>query len=386
MRKPIRSAVTRLVIVGVMATGCYWLWEHADQLPLIGAFLGSSEPPSAGQSARPPTPVDVAIARKGSVTVILEAIGTALANEAVMITSEVTGVIQDIRFEEGETVKKGSVLVNLESGVQRAEMEVRLAEVQMHEAQLENIQHLYNRALRLSETKNIPVARVEELLTELKAARARVHSSEANLQVAREQLVKRRVVAPFPGRIGIRRVSPGALIVPNDPIVTLDDISIVKLDFQIPERNLSDIEVGQEITARTDAFPDRVFFGSVSSVDTRVDRVTRAVSVRALIPNDDRALKPGMFLLVELGVDERLNTVLIPEQAVVSDGTSNYVYVVIDGQAIRRLIAIGERTPGEVEILDGVIPGEAVIVGGVQKVRDGAKVAPRQADHAAVNG
>jgi len=93
-----------------------------------------------------------------------------------------------------------------------------------------------------------------------------------------------------------------------------------------------------------------------------------------------------MFLLVELGVDERLNTVLIPEQAVVSDGTSNYVYVVIDGQAIRRLIAIGERMPGEVEILDGVIPGEAVIVGGVQKVRDGAKVAPRQADHAVVNG
>jgi membrane fusion protein (multidrug efflux system) len=192
-------------------------------------------------------------------------------------------------------------------------------------------------------------------------------------------------VAPFPGRIGIRRVSPGALIVPNDPIVTLDDISIVKLDFQIPERNLSDIEVGQEITARTDAFPDRVFFGSVSLVDTRVDRVTRAVSARALIPNDDRALKPGMFLLVELGVDERLNTVLIPEQAVVSDGTSNYVYVVIDGQAIRRPITIGERMPGEVEILDGVISGEAVIVGGVQKVRDGAKVAPRQADHAAVN-
>ena len=386
MRKSIRSAVTQFVVIGVMAAGGYGLWKHADQLPLIGAFLGPSEPQSTGQSTRPPTPVDVAIARKDSVTVTLEAIGTALANEAVTITSEVTGVIQQIRFEEGETVKKGSVLVNLESGVQRAEMEVRVAEVQVHEAQLENIQHLYNRALRLSETQNIPVARVEELLAELKAAQAIVKSSEANLRVAREQLVKRRIVAPFAGSIGLRRVSPGALIVPNDPIVTLDDISIVKLDFQIPERNLSNIEVGQEITARTDAFPDRVFFGNVSSVDTRVDRITRAVGARALITNDDRALKPGMFLLVELGVAERSNAVLIPEQAVVSDGTSNYVYVVIDGQAIRRPIAIGERMPGEVEILDGVISGEAVIVGGVQKVRDGAKVAPRQADHAAVNG
>ena len=274
------------------------------------------------------------------------------------------------------------MLVNLESGVQLAEVEVRIAEIRVREAQSQNVQQLYDRAIRLSATKNIPEARVEELAAELKAAEAVVQSGKANLRVAREHLVKRRIVAPFSGRVGIRRVSPGTLIEPNDPIVTLDDISLVKLDFQIPEGSLSNIRVGQEINASTAAFPGRVFFGTVSSVDTRVDSVTRAVDVRAVISNEDQALKPGMFLLVELGIDERADAVVIPEQAVVSDGTSSYVYVVVNGEAIRRPIVVGERMPGEVEIMEGVASGEAVIIGGVQKVRDGAKVKPRQMEQA----
>ncbi len=387
MKTSIRLYGYQLVIVAIVTSGGYWLWQNRDQVPLVGAYLGSADKQeAAAKSARPPTPVDVAIARNGPVIVVLEAIGTAQANEAVTITSEVTGLIQRIRFEEGAKVKKGEALVNIESGVQRAEVAVRTAEIEVRKAQLENIQQLYDRALRLSETKNIPEARVEELAAELKAAKALVHSSEAVLQVARQQLVKRLVVAPFSGQLGIRRVSPGTLIEPNDPIITLDDVSVVKLDFQIPERNLSNVRVGQEITARTDAFPDRIFFGTVVSIDTRVDSVTRAVGVRAAISNHDGALKPGIFLLVELGIDERSDAVLIPEQAVVSDGTANYVYVVTDGEAIRRPIVLGERLPGEVEILEGVTSGEAVIIGGVQKVRDGAKVKPRQVDRAAATG
>ena len=224
MGKTIRSAVIQIVIVAFVASGGYWFWKHGDQLPLIGTYLGAVDTQAGTKNTRPPTPVDVAIARNGPVAVILEAIGTALANEAVTITSEVTGVIQRVRFEEGALVEKGAVLVNLESGIQLAELEVCAAEVQVRKAQLENIQQLYDRALRLSETKNIPEARVEELSAELKAAKAVVQSSEAVLRVARERLVKRRVVAPFSGRVGIRQVSPGALIEPNDPIVTLDDI------------------------------------------------------------------------------------------------------------------------------------------------------------------
>jgi membrane fusion protein (multidrug efflux system) len=176
----------------------------------------------------------------------------------------------------------------------------------------------------------------------------------------------------------MRHVSPGALIEPGGPIVSLDDISVIKLDFQVPEKNLSNLRVGQEITAQSEAYPTRVFFGTVTSIDTRVDPVTRAIAARARIDNTDLALKPGMFLLVELGVSERHNAVLIPEEAVVSDGTARFVYVVVDGQAKRRSVALGQRLPGEVEVLDGVKAGEAVIVGGVQKVRDGTPVAARE--------
>ena len=202
MKTSIRLYGYQLVIVAIVTSGGYWLWQNRDQVPLVAAYLGSADKQeTSGKNTRPPTPVDVAVARNGPVIVVLEAIGTAQANEAVTITSEVTGVIQRIRFEEGAKVKKGEVLVNIESGVQRAEVEVRAAEVEVRKAQLENIEQLYGRALRLSETKNIPEARVEELSAELKAAKALVHSSEAILQVARQQLVKRRVVAPFSGLV-----------------------------------------------------------------------------------------------------------------------------------------------------------------------------------------
>lgn len=160
----------------------------------------------------------------------------------------------------------------------------------------------------------------------------------------------------------------------------MDDISLIKLDFQVPERSLSQLKVGQEITSSTEAYPGRLFFGVVRSIDSRVDPVTRAVTVRATIENPDEALKPGMFLLVELGVATRHSAVLIPEEAVVSNGTARHVFVVQDGAVRQSPVSLGQRLPGEVEVLEGVSAGEQVIVGGVQKVRDGAKVAVRQTD------
>ena len=375
MRKSVRSVILQIIVVAVLAGGGYGLWSHRDGLPLIG---NAATPDGGGKPQRPPTPVDVAVARAGTITLTLEAMGTAQANEAVILSSEVTGVIARIRFEEGQDVEKGAVLVNLDSSVQRAEVEVRLADVEVRQAQLENAQQLYDRAVRLRESRNVAAARVDELAAALKAARAAVRSAEAAVKAARARVVKRRIVAPFDGRLGMRHVSPGALIEPGGPIVSLDDISVIKLDFQVPEKNLSNLRVGQEITAQSEAYPTRVFFGTVTSIDTRVDPVTRAVAARARIDNTDLALKPGMFLLVELGVSERHNAVLIPEEAVVSDGTARFVYVVVDGQAKRRSVALGQRLPREVEVLEGVKAGEAVIVGGVQKVRDGTPVAARE--------
>ena len=378
--KSAASTVIQLVVVGAIGIGAYWAWQNRESLPFIG---GAAE--QAAAPARPPTPVDVALAREGSVVVTLEALGTARSNEAVTVMSDVMGIVSEVRFDEGTRVKAGEVLVRFDSTIASAEVAVRQAEIEVRHAQLENARQLYDRAKQLMATQNVPAARFDELAAQLKGAEAEVASAEARLQAARAALAKRQVQAPFAGRLGIRKISVGALVEPGDAIITLDDISVIKLDFQIPERNLSYIAPGQEITAHTDAYPDRVYFGQVSSVDSRVDPVTRAVAVRALIDNPDESLKPGMFLLVELGVETRNHAVIIPEEAVVADGTARFVFVVA-GDTVKQVpVDLGQRMPGEVEVLTGVEAGQKVVVGGVQKVRDGAAVAVREQATEAAN-
>jgi membrane fusion protein (multidrug efflux system) len=371
--KKLASLLTQIVVVVVLGGGAYWGWQNWDSL------FGDGADESAAGSERPPTPVDVAVAREGSVVVSLEALGTARANEAVTVTSDVMGLVVDIHFEEGQMVEKGTVLVSFDQSILSAQVAVRRAEIEVRKAELQNARQLFDRATQLLEKQNISASRHDELAANLKASRAAVKSAEAALAAIRARLAKRRVVAPFTGRLGIRNVSAGALIEPGDPIVTLDDISVIKLDFQVPERSLAQLGRGQEITAGTAAYPGRVFFGTVLSVNSRVDPVTRAVTVRATIDNPDEALKPGMFMLVELGLSTRNKAVLIPEEAVVSNGTERYVFLVEDGVVRQSPVALGQRLPSEVEVLEGVGAGDLIIVGGVQKVRDGAKVAPRAA-------
>ena len=376
MIKKLASYSAQIIVVAVLGGGAYWAWQNPESVPFFGGEEGGD---SAG-AAPPPTPVDVATAREGSVVVNLEAIGNARANEAVTVMSDVMGIIEQIHFDEGEVVEQGAVLVSFDSSILDAQVSVRRAEIEVRKAELENARQLFERAKRLLETQNVAASRYDELAANLKAAQAAVKSAQAELAAIRARLAKRQVMAPFSGRLGIRDVSAGRLIEPGDPIVTLDDISIIKLDFQVPERSLAQLEVGQEITSTTDAYLGRVFFGIVQSIDSRVDPVTRAVTVRAKIENPDEALKPGMFLLVELGVATRHRAVLIPEEAVVSNGTERYVFVVTDGAIRQSPVTLGERLPGEVEVLEGVGAGEQVVVGGVQKVRDGAAVAVRQTD------
>jgi membrane fusion protein (multidrug efflux system) len=179
--------------------------------------------------------------------------------------------------------------------------------------------------------------------------------------------------APFSGRVGLRRVSVGTLISPGDVITTLDDTSVIKLDFSVPENFLSTLREGLAVRATAPAFSGRTFTGKVASIDSRVDMNTRAVTVRALLANEDGALKAGMFLNVALANDER-ESLFIPEQALTPEAERQFVFVVADGKAQRREVRIGARRPGSVEVLAGLTAGEQVIVEGTQKVRDGVPV------------
>ena len=372
--KTIASLLMQVLIVGALGYGGWWGYQNRDSLPFVGG--GGDGGPARAE--RPPTPVDVAVARTGAVLVTLEAIGTARANEAVTVMSDEMGLITEIHFAEGERVEAGGVLVSFDRGIQQAALDVQRAEIAVREAELEYARQAYARAERLMRTQNVAEAWVDELAANLKAAQAAVKRWQAALAVSRARLAKRVVRAPFAGRLGMRNVSVGTLVEPGDAIVTLDDISVIKLDFQVPERNLAHLQPGQEIAASTEAYPGRIFFGTVFSVDSRVDPVTRAVTMRAHIDNRDEALKPGMFLLVELGIATRYEAVIIPEEAVVANGNERYVFVVEDGIVRQAAVELGQRMPGEVEVVSGVAGGDTVVIGGVQKVRDGTAVAARE--------
>ena len=196
---------------------------------------------------------------------------------------------------------------------------------------------------------------------------------------ARAKLNHTRVRAPFSGRIGLRRVSPGSFVDTDTVITTLDDVSVIKLDFSVPETFVNVVRQGMDIIAHSLVFPDRDFNGIVASIDTRLDPVSRAVEVRAVIPNDDGLLKPGMFMTVDLQRD-RGDVLMAPEQAIVPEGSRQYVFVINAGVAEKRQVRLGRRIPGYVVVSEGLSSGESVVTEGTHKVRDGSQVESLEAN------
>ena len=216
----------------------------------------------------------------------IQALGTARANESIDIQPRISSLIERIAFTEGQNVNKGDVLVELEN----REIVAGLA---LARASLSESQSLYNRSKSLASTQAISASNLEELL-------AQVRVNEAQVEAAKARLANTVIIAPFAGRVGLRRVSPGSFVNNSTIITTLDDVSVIKLDFSVPEAFLTALKDGMSIAAHSLVYPDRVFNGIVASIDTRVDPVSRAIQVRAVIPNPDDALKPGMFMSVDL--------------------------------------------------------------------------------------
>jgi membrane fusion protein, multidrug efflux system len=275
------------------------------------------------------------------------------------VSAKSSNIVTAVMFRDGERVKRGQMLVQLDNAQVRADVSAAEAAVTESESQ-------YNRSRELLSTQVLSKSSFEQLEATLKANRARLASAQARL----EDTVIR---APFSGRVGLRRVSVGTLISPGAVITTLDDTSVIKLDFSVPENFLASLREGLSVRASAPAFPGRMFAGKVASIDSRVDLATRSVTVRALLANEDGALRPGMFLNVSLANDER-QALVIPEEALTPEAERQYVFVVANGKAERREVRIGGRTPGNVEIVAGLKAGEQVIVEGTQKVRDGAPV------------
>ena len=342
------------ISIGIAVVCAAWAIYATQHRPAAAAPSGAG-----GSRASPAPQVTLATVRNERVSQKLEALGNARANESVDVSSKTSNVVMAIRFRDGERVQRGQLLVQLDDAQTRADVAAAQATLTDSESQ-------FNRSRELMQTQALSKSSYDQLEATLKANRARLQSAQARL----EDTVIR---APFSGRVGLRRVSVGTLISPGDVITTLDDTSVIKLDFSVPENFLSSLREGLTVRATAPAFPGRSFAGKVASIDSRVDMTTRSVIVRALLANEDGALKPGMFLNVSLANDER-DALVIPEEALTPEAEKQYVYVVEGGKAQRREVRIGNRRPGSVEVVAGVTAGERVIVEGTQKVRDGAAV------------
>lgn len=288
-----------------------------------------------------------------------EALGTAKANEDVIITSQYSDIIESIHFNDGDVVKKGDILVELGKAEEQAK-------VQEYQANLDESTAQLNRFRELLKNNVGSIAQRDEQLAKVQAIKAQLRSAEAIL-------ANLTIRAPFDGQLGFRQVSVGALIENGETITSLDDIETIKVDFSIPERFITTVRVGQLIAATNIAFPNVKFNGKVTSISPRVDAVTRTVQVRAVIPNTPAKLRPGMLMsiILERNIEEVLQ---LPESAIIPFEDRHFVFVVEDGSAKRVDVVIGRRKPGTVEIISGIDEGTNVVVEGALKLRDGTKV------------
>lgn len=352
---PVRNFVVGAALV-VAVTGIGWYAVSNGDAPVVKPAASGAR---GGFGAGGPVSVLVGTVAYESFAQGMEAVGSARANEAVDITAKVSNRVTAIAFREGQQVKAGDVLVEFDSEQARA----NLAEA---EAALRDSRSQFNRSRELFATKALSEAQLDQL-------QATLSMNEARVAGARSQLNDTIIRAPFPGRVGLRNVSVGSFVSPTAVITTLDDTSVIKLDFSVPEAFLAQIREGLEVRARTTAYADDVFKGKVSSIDSRLDPVSRAVLVRARIDNRDGRLKPGMLMTVNL-VRADASALLIPEQALIPQGDRKFVFVVRDDKAVQTEVATGRRRPGEVEILKGLVEGDVIVVEGTQKVRDGLPV------------
>jgi membrane fusion protein, multidrug efflux system len=347
----LKKFLAPLVLLLAAAAAVAFVYRFEPQAPEPSADNGSV------------TPVVVAEVTRERFVTTLESLGTVRSNESVDLAAKVTGRVEQLDFTDGQRVRRGDLLVRLDTAQEQAEL--REAEVRLAEQRRE-----LDRIRGLVADRALPRQRLDE-------QESRVSEAEARLEVVRARLDDRVVRAPFSGVLGLRRVSVGALVSPGTLITTLDDISVVKLDFTVPETFLPRVEPGQGITARSAAYPAEAFSGTVTSLDSRIDPGTRAGIVRAEIPNPDGRMRPGMLLTVRLSMHPA-ESLSVPEAALVPIRDEQYVFRLTDEDRVERLrIVTGRRAPGRVEVLEGLDEGTRVVVEGTNRIRVGAKVEPR---------
>lgn len=370
--------------VGVLlavAAVAYFLTNRDAGGPAVAGVKGESKGPAAAAPAKGgpggpggPTPVEVVVVQPSAVQEDLQAVGSLRSNESVVLRPEVSGRIATIGFRDGQVVKKGQLLVGLDSTLNEAEVAQYRAEYDLALSNLKRSEDLARQKFISSSAQ------------ETAASNAQV--AEARLKLAQARLSKMKIVSPFDGIVGIRGVSLGDYVKDGTDLVNVEDVRILKVDFRLPERSLAQIRAGQDVEVVADALPNERWQGQIEAINPRVDANGRSLELRGRLDNASGKLRPGMFVRVRVIVGERQG-LLVPEEAIVPQGEEFYVYKVVEGAAKRVPVKIGVRRDAKVEIVEGIAPGDQVVTAGMRLSRDGQPVrvlAPASAKGDAAKG
>ncbi len=336
------KALSAVVILAIVA---FFSWQQ---------FSGpASEEVRRG---RPAVPVTVVEVEARSFRDRIPALGTLRAWESVDITSPVAQRVTSLSFEDGDRVQEGQVLATLRQESEQAslrELSARLADARREVKRLTD----------LARKNQVAQSELDSAKTEVEVLQHQTSELEARIS-------ERTIVAPFSGVLGLREVSEGALVSAGQRLTTLDDISRMRLQFTVPARYLGILNSGMPIVATTAAF-DGEFSGELSAVGSRVDPVARAVTARAVVPNEQGLLRPGLLMEIEITGESR-EVLMVPEESLQSRAARHFVWKVEGEQALRSEVLIGSRTPGWVVIVDGVSEGEQIVRDGVIRLSGNA--------------
>jgi membrane fusion protein (multidrug efflux system) len=339
---------------------------------LLSAACSRPDPASAslhkGAAAAPPDAVEVQtfVVVAQPLQRELVAVGSLRSDESVTVASEIAGRITRVGFDEGQPVKRGALLFELDDAVYRAEVEQARANLALSQRSAARADELFAQKLIAAQDRDQTAATLQV--------------NRAALQLAEARLDKTRITAPFDGVAGLRLVSPGTYVQAGQALATVEALARMKLDFRLPELALPALAVGQPLQLEVDALPGQAFTGEVYAIDPRVADDSRSIGVRARVSNEQGRLRPGLFARVRLVVERKTDALVIPEQAIQPRGDQLFAFVVQDGQARMRAIRLGQREPGKAEVIEGLRAGEAVVISGLQRLADGVAVRSTAAD------
>jgi membrane fusion protein (multidrug efflux system) len=313
---------------------------------------------------QPPATVAAAEVQTETWQPYLAAVGSVVATQGILVTTEVAGKVSEIRFEDGQQVQAGTLLLQLDDSVDRAELEGIIAERRLADLQ-------FKRRAELLETKTISRSDYDE-------ARLRLENAIAALATKQAVIEKKRITAPFSGWLGIRQVDLGEYLQPGAAIVPLEALDPVYVDYSLPERYLSQVAVGQALEVEVQAFPGETFSGRIAALNPGIDPGTRSLQIRATLENPQSRLRPGMFAEVRTVLPLRPATLTLPQTAITYNPYGDSVFVIQQGETgpsvQRRQVETGEVRNGRVEIVQGLQAGELVVVAGQVKLRNGQAV------------